>query len=85
MFSAYLDRELGRRLCARLEAHLAGCPDCRCYYDTLQRTVVICRGLGPEKVPAGVQQRLFKILLLPLRIRPRASRPSQRKCKRNKT
>ena len=84
MFSAYLDRELGRRLCARLEAHLSGCPDCRCYYDTLQRTVVIYRSLGSEKVPADAQQRLFKILKLPLRVRSRASRPSQGKCKRNK-
>jgi predicted anti-sigma-YlaC factor YlaD len=64
VLSDYLDRGAKARLCRRIEEHLRECPDCRMYVDTLRKTVVLYRGLGEEKVPAGVSQRLFRTIRL---------------------
>lgn len=65
----YLDGELPAELCAELEAHLAGCPDCRVVLDTLGKTVQIVRALDltPPPLPADVEARLLA------RLAPRTS------------
>jgi anti-sigma factor RsiW len=57
----YLDGELPPDLCAELDAHLAGCPDCRVVLDTLGKTVQIVRTLDltPPELPADVEARLL--------------------------
>lgn len=61
--SDYIDGELDPRLCADLEAHLAGCADCRIVMDTMRKTVVVYRRLGPsEALPPDVTRRLWAAL-----------------------
>jgi len=37
--------------------------DCRIYYDTVKKTVVLCREKDcPEDLPQDINERLFKIL-----------------------
>jgi len=37
--SEYLDGELDPQVCDRLEGHLADCPPCRAFLESLRRTV----------------------------------------------
>lgn len=60
----YLDGELEVRLCARLEAHLAECRDCRVMVDTLRRTITLYRDQPVADLPGEVQQRLYQVLEL---------------------
>ena len=62
--SDYIDGELEESLCAEIEQHMAGCPDCRAVVNTLEKTVELYRTTGRAKVPADVQTRLYKILKL---------------------
>jgi predicted anti-sigma-YlaC factor YlaD len=63
-FSQYLDKELAKEMCRKLEHHLKDCPDCRAYFDTLNRTVTLYRSLGHSRVPRDAEQRLFKTISL---------------------
>jgi RNA polymerase sigma-70 factor (ECF subfamily) len=62
--SDYIDGELEESLCAEIEQHMAGCPDCRAVVNTLEKTVELYRTTGRAEVPADVQTRLYKILKL---------------------
>ena len=62
--SAYIDDELEARLCAEIEAHLAGCPDCQAMVDTLRKTVILYRRSEPDDLPPDVRDRLYKVLHL---------------------
>ncbi len=63
----YLDGDLPADLCADLEAHLAGCPDCRVMLDTLGQIVQIVHALdvAPPPLPADLEARLLASLTLP--------------------
>ena len=50
--SDYVDGELAPELCAQLEKHLAGCPNCRVVLDSLTKTVRIFRPPTPVEVAA---------------------------------
>jgi predicted anti-sigma-YlaC factor YlaD len=60
--SDYLDGTLEQTLCDQLEAHLAGCEDCRLLVDTTRKTVELYGQLGKVDVPATVLDRLWKTL-----------------------
>lgn len=62
--SDYLDGELEAALCARLESHLAECPDCRVMVDTTRKTITLYRSQAPSELPADVAERLYKVLKL---------------------
>lgn len=64
VFSDYLDRDLRRAVCRKVDEHLKQCPDCRLYLDTLNRTITLYRGLGDVRVPKDVQSRLFATIRL---------------------
>ena len=58
LLSEYLDRELTPQACAEIEAHLAGCPPCIDFFNSLKRTVSLCRNCGGEKPrPLTPEQR----------------------------
>jgi predicted anti-sigma-YlaC factor YlaD len=51
LLSEYLDRELDQVSCEGIEAHLAGCPPCIEFFNSLKRTVGLCRGCLPVEAP----------------------------------
>ena len=45
--SEYLDAELPAGDCAAIEAHIADCPPCIEFVDSLKKTVKLCKDCGP--------------------------------------
>lgn len=65
LLSEYVDDNLDKNLCARLEAHMADCEDCTIVVNTLKRTVDLYRTTAKEpneSLPEDVKSRLFKRL-----------------------
>ena len=52
LLSSYLDLELPADACQAIEQHLAGCPPCIEFVESLRKTVDLCRGYRPEELPA---------------------------------
>jgi RNA polymerase sigma-70 factor (ECF subfamily) len=59
-----MDGELEASLCAEIEAHLAGCPDCRVMVDTVEKVIRLYRAEAPRALPADVEDRLYSVLKL---------------------
>jgi len=51
LLSGYLDLELPAETCAEVEAHLADCPPCIEFAESLRKTVEICRRYQPAELP----------------------------------
>ena len=51
LLSEYLDAELTPQTCEELKAHLAGCPPCIEFLESLKRTVSLCRCCEPATPP----------------------------------
>jgi len=51
LLSEYLDGELEPASCAELEEHLAGCPECVEFVQSLKRSMQLCHELG-QSIPA---------------------------------
>ncbi len=62
--SDYIDGDLEAAVCAELEAHLAGCADCRVMVDTVRKTIYLYRTGAPHELPPDVQERLYRVLRL---------------------
>lgn len=62
--SAYLDGDASPDLCAEIEAHLAGCSDCRVVVDTLRKTLSLYHTAPNPDLPPEARERLFKALRL---------------------
>jgi anti-sigma factor RsiW len=66
LLSDYVDGDLSDELCQEIEAHAAGCENCRIVVDTLRKTISLYHGSAAE--PAGIsgetRTRLFKTLHL---------------------
>jgi len=58
----YLERILGDRLLAALEAHLADCEPCRAYLKTYRKTRDLTARLGAVDMPPELQSRLRTFL-----------------------
>jgi RNA polymerase sigma-70 factor (ECF subfamily) len=54
LFSEHLDGDIDPAVCARMEAHLVDCADCRGDCAALKRTLGMCRALPAPQVPPGV-------------------------------
>ncbi len=63
MLSAYLDLELPVDDCRAIEEHLAGCPPCIEFANSLRKTVELCRGYQPNELPAPVETKARDELL----------------------
>ncbi len=59
LLSAYLDREVTCECCAEIEQHLANCPPCIEFLDSLKRSIEVCKDCGPceEPAPLSAAQR----------------------------
>lgn len=60
--SDYLDESADAELRAKLEAHIAECPNCWVIADTTKKTVQIYKGMDPYPIPQDVESRLMKAL-----------------------
>jgi RNA polymerase sigma-70 factor (ECF subfamily) len=71
-FSRNLEGEISADVCARMEAHVAGCEHCRATCDSLKHTLSMCRASGPKtKVPEAVQAQVRTALRATLAAEPR--------------
>jgi predicted anti-sigma-YlaC factor YlaD len=43
-----VDRDLTSPTCKKLREHLAKCPDCAAYYDSLRKTIILYRNYNVE-------------------------------------
>jgi len=60
--SDYLDENVDAAVKARLEQHIALCPNCWVVCDTTKRTIKIYKGMEPYSMPPDVESRLLLAL-----------------------
>src|SRR5262245_12238647 len=60
LFSAAVDDALSAGERERLDAHLAGCADCRREWARFEQTVSLLRGAEPIRAPAGFVDRVLE-------------------------
>ena len=58
-FSALVDEALGADARTALDAHLAGCAECRRELEAFRHTVALVRGIEPARAPAGFVDRVL--------------------------
>jgi len=60
--SDYLDENVDADVRAKLEQHIALCPNCWVVCDTTKRTIKIYKGMEAYSMPADVEARLIAAL-----------------------
>jgi len=60
LVSEYIDQELDRRVCCEIEESLKEDCECRTFFNTFQRTVVMCRRIEKRRVPRRVHYTLYR-------------------------
>jgi len=63
MLSEYLNLELPLEACREIESHLADCPPCIEFTDSLRKTVDLCRQYRPAELPAPIEAQARDQLL----------------------
>jgi anti-sigma factor RsiW len=58
----YLDECLDAEVRAKLEKHIAECPNCWVIADTTRKTIQIYQGMDPYPIPSDVEARLMTAL-----------------------
>jgi Putative zinc-finger len=54
LLSEYLNLELPPDACQEIETHLAGCPPCIEFAESLRKTVELCRCYRPTELPEPI-------------------------------
>jgi RNA polymerase sigma-70 factor (ECF subfamily) len=54
LLSEYLNLELPPDACQEVEAHIAGCPPCIEFAESLRKTVELCRRYRPAEMPEAL-------------------------------
>jgi hypothetical protein len=58
-----MGEDLDAPACQEVLRHLDDCPNCKVYYDTIKKTVHLCKENDcAEELPNDVNQRLMKVL-----------------------
>jgi anti-sigma factor RsiW len=60
--SDYLDESIDAELRAKLEEHIAECPNCWVIADTTRKTIQVYKGMDPYPIPREVESRLMAAL-----------------------
>lgn len=61
----FMGEDLEGEACKEVQEHLAQCPTCRVYFDTVKKTVTMYRQNEEEStMPGDVKDRLYKVLNL---------------------
>lgn len=63
LLSEYLNLELPPGACQEIETHLAGCPPCIEFTESLRKTVELCRGYRPAELPVPLGKNARQQLL----------------------
>jgi anti-sigma factor RsiW len=63
LLSEYLSLELPPDACREIAAHLAGCPPCIEFTDSLRKTVEMCRSYRPAELPGPLGDKARTELL----------------------
>lgn len=63
MLSAYLDLELPPDACEQIRNHLAGCPPCIEFAESLRAAIDLCRQYRPAELPAPLGKEAREQLL----------------------
>lgn len=63
LLSQYLDRELPPDVCQEIESHLAACPPCIQFVDSLRTTIRLSRKYRPEDAPNPIGEEAKERLL----------------------
>lgn len=56
--SAYLDGELDGKTCEQISQHLEDCPECLNCFESLKKTVELCKNFPKEKISGEIHERL---------------------------
>jgi len=63
LLSDYLNLELPAEACTEIESHLADCPPCIQFVESLRKTAELCRDYRPSELPRSVEQQARDQLL----------------------
>src|SRR5579872_2743082 len=63
LLSEYLNLELPADACQEIETHLAGCPPCIEFAESLRKTVELCRRYRPTELPEPLGKNAREQLL----------------------
>ena len=63
LLSDYLNLELPPDACKAIETHLAGCPPCIEFTESLRKTIEVCRQFQPAEMPAPLAEQAREELL----------------------
>ena len=63
LLSEYLNLELPSDACREMEAHIAGCPPCIEFAESLRKTVELCRRYQPDELPEPLGKKAREELL----------------------
>lgn len=58
--SEYLDGEIDPADCSRIDEHMADCPPCRDFLDSLRRTVGLVRSSPAEELPEDWKREVLE-------------------------
>lgn len=59
-----LDDQIHSEYCREIRRHLAECPNCTAYLDSLKKTVRLYKTEPFPRIPTGVRKHLFAVLKL---------------------
>ena len=58
-----MGEDLDGPACQAMMEHINACPTCKVYYDTVKKTVLLCKDNDcAQEVPEDVNNRLMKVL-----------------------
>ncbi len=61
----FIDGELDETTCEEIKKHVAACPKCRIYVDTVRKTIVFYQANdAPKRLPAAAKKRLHATIAL---------------------
>ena len=63
LLSDYLNLELPPDACQEIETHLAGCPPCIEFAESLRKTIDLCRSYRPTELPEPIGKQAREQLL----------------------
>lgn len=64
----FIDGDLDEATCAEIKKHIAACPKCRIYVDTVRKTIVFYQVKdAPKRLPAAMRKRLHATVALKLK------------------